>query len=152
VAVARRDFSESAPENPPPNYWSFQLWQPGLRQNSRNEVHWPDNRLRKHRQCPELMLDEFADARRSDSSSISKGWSWRRWRARRRTIEASRPIMLIEKIKCRPTQLTRWLEARGYELIEAGITFWPFHTSTKNACGDQTAAKHQRRLRVAGRQ
>jgi FkbM family methyltransferase len=48
-----------------------------------------------------------------------------------RTIEASRPIMLIEKIKTDAAQLHRWLETRGYEVIEAGINIVAIHGSDK---------------------
>jgi FkbM family methyltransferase len=48
-----------------------------------------------------------------------------------RTVEASRPIMLIEKIKSDAAQLLSWLETRGYEVIEAGDNILAMHTSDK---------------------
>jgi len=49
----------------------------------------------------------------------------------RATIERSRPILLIEKIKTDATQLRQWLEQRGYKLIEAGINLLAVHATEK---------------------
>jgi FkbM family methyltransferase len=48
-----------------------------------------------------------------------------------RSIERSRPIMLIEKIKTDAVQLRSWLEARGYTLLEAGINLLAVHSTDK---------------------
>ncbi len=39
--------------------------------------------------------------------------------------------MLIEKIKTDATQLTRLLQAKGYEVIEAGINLLAVHSSDR---------------------
>jgi len=46
-----------------------------------------------------------------------------------RSIERSRPVMLIEKIKADAGGLRQWLEARGYTIIEAGINMLVIHNS-----------------------
>jgi len=52
-----------------------------------------------------------------------------------RTIAASRPIMLIEKIKTDATQLGSLLQTLGYEVIEAGINLLAIHS------GDRTLSE-----------
>jgi FkbM family methyltransferase len=49
----------------------------------------------------------------------------------RQTIENSRPMMLIEKIKTDATQLIKWLEDRGYKVVPVGINMLAIHTSDK---------------------
>jgi hypothetical protein len=49
----------------------------------------------------------------------------------RATIEKSRPVMLIEKIKADSTQLLGWLESRGYKVMQAGINLLAIHSSDK---------------------
>src|SRR6201996_7363340 len=49
----------------------------------------------------------------------------------RQTIEKSRPVMLIEKIKTDATQLVKWLEDRGYKVVPVGINMLAIHTSDK---------------------
>ena len=49
----------------------------------------------------------------------------------RATIEKSRPVMLIEKIKADSTQLLGWLESRGYKVMQAGINLLAVHSSDK---------------------
>ena len=49
----------------------------------------------------------------------------------RATIEKSRSVMLIEKIKADSTQLLGWLELRGYKVVQAGINLLAVHNSDK---------------------
>lgn len=48
-----------------------------------------------------------------------------------KTIERSRPIMLVERIKAESGPLRQWLEGRGYALIEAGINLLVIHSTDK---------------------
>ena len=48
-----------------------------------------------------------------------------------RTIAASRPIMLIEKIKTDAEKLRQWLKEHGYEVLDAGINMLAIHQSDK---------------------
>lgn len=49
----------------------------------------------------------------------------------RQTIERSRPIMLIEKIKTDSAELQNWLEARGYTVRPAGLNLLAIHSEDK---------------------
>ncbi len=49
----------------------------------------------------------------------------------RQTIEKSRPMMLIEKIKTDATQLIKWLEDCGYKVVQVGINMLAIHTTDK---------------------
>jgi FkbM family methyltransferase len=49
----------------------------------------------------------------------------------RQTIERSRPIMLIEKIKTDSAELQRWLEARGYTIRPVGLNLLAVHSEDK---------------------
>jgi FkbM family methyltransferase len=49
----------------------------------------------------------------------------------RQTIERSRPMMLIEKIKTDSTQLIKWLEDHGYKVVQVGINMLAVHSSDK---------------------
>jgi FkbM family methyltransferase len=47
------------------------------------------------------------------------------------TIERSKPILLMERIKADGTQLTQWLETRGYQVIQVGINLVAVHKTDK---------------------
>ena len=49
----------------------------------------------------------------------------------RQTIERCTPILLIERIKADATKLTQWLEARGYQIMHAGINMVCVHKNDK---------------------
>ena len=49
----------------------------------------------------------------------------------RQTIDRSLPILLIERIKADGTQLTQWLEARGYQVMQVGINLVAVHKTDK---------------------
>ncbi len=78
-----------------------------------------------------LTLDEFGLSRVDFIKLDVEGMELEALEGAARTIEASRPIMLIEEIKTDAAQLHRWLETRGYEIIEAGINIVAVHTSDK---------------------
>jgi FkbM family methyltransferase len=78
-----------------------------------------------------LTLDEFNLPRVDLIKLDVEGMELEALEGASRTIEESRPIMLIEKIKTDAAQMRRWLEARGYAVIEAGINVLAIHTSDK---------------------
>jgi FkbM family methyltransferase len=49
----------------------------------------------------------------------------------RQTIDRCMPILLIERIKADATQLTQWMEARGYQVMQAGINLVCVHKDDK---------------------
>ena len=49
----------------------------------------------------------------------------------RQTIDRCLPILLIERIKADATQLTQWMEARGYQVMQAGINLVCVHKDDK---------------------
>jgi FkbM family methyltransferase len=49
----------------------------------------------------------------------------------RETIEQSFPILLVESIKAGRENLTTWIEARGYKVINAGINILAIHKIDK---------------------
>ena len=76
-----------------------------------------------------LTLDEFSLPRVDLIKLDIEGMELEAIEGASRTIAASRPIMLVEKAKIDAAQLRRALEARGYEVIEAGINVLAVHTS-----------------------
>ena len=57
-----------------------------------------------------------------------------------KTIERSRPILLVEKIKSNPEQINRWFSDRGYVLREVGINILAVHSDDR-ARGEIIPAK-----------
>jgi FkbM family methyltransferase len=78
-----------------------------------------------------LALDEFGLPRIDLIKVDVEGMEMEVLAGAARSIEQSRPIMLIEKIKADPAQLRAWLEARGYTVIEAGINLLVIHSTDK---------------------
>jgi FkbM family methyltransferase len=78
-----------------------------------------------------LMLDEFSLPRVDLIKLDIEGMELEAIEGASRTIAASHPIMLIEKIKTDATELTRLLRAQGYEIIEAGINLLAIHASDR---------------------
>ena len=76
-----------------------------------------------------LTLDEFSLPRVDLIKLDIEGMELEAIEGASRTIAASRPIMLVEKVKIDAAQLRRALETRGYEVIEAGINVLAVHTS-----------------------
>jgi hypothetical protein len=73
------------------------------------------------------MLDEYK-LRRLDFIKLDiEGMELEALEGASQTIERCRPIMLIEKIKIDATQLRRWLEQRGYRMIDTGINVAAIH-------------------------
>jgi FkbM family methyltransferase len=76
-----------------------------------------------------LALDEF-NMPRVDLIKIDvEGMELEALEGARRTIEASHPAMLIEKIKADAGELRQWLGSRGYEILEVGINMLAIHKS-----------------------
>ena len=74
-----------------------------------------------------LALDEY-NLPRVDLIKIDvEGMEMEALQGAARTIERSRPAMLIEKIKADAGTLRQWLELRGYTIIEAGINMLVIH-------------------------
>ena len=79
-----------------------------------------------------LMLDEYGLPRADLIKLDIEGMELEALEGARQIIERCRPIMLIEKIKTDATQLRRWLEQRGYKVIEAGINVVAIHASDRS--------------------
>ncbi|MGA7806122.1 FkbM family methyltransferase [Bradyrhizobium sp.] len=76
-----------------------------------------------------LMLDEFNLPRVDLIKLDIEGMELEGLEGARRTIEASHPVMLIEKIKSDAGLLRQWLETHGYDITEVGINIVAIHTS-----------------------
>ena len=74
-----------------------------------------------------LMLDEYGLPRVDLIKLDIEGMELEALEGARQTIERSHPIMLIERIKTDVTELRRWLDQRGYQVIEAGINVVAIH-------------------------
>jgi len=78
-----------------------------------------------------LALDEFNLPRVDVIKLDVEGMELEALEGAHRTIEKSRPILLIEKIKTNAEQLGRWLSERRYTLREAGINIIAIHSYDK---------------------
>jgi FkbM family methyltransferase len=78
-----------------------------------------------------LTIDEINLARVDFIKIDIEGMELEALEGGRATIEKSRPVMLIEKIKADSTQLLGWLESRGYKVMQAGINLLAVHSSDK---------------------
>ena len=102
-----------------------------LRQSSDNEYIGQPIDYRNLVNVRKLALDEY-DLPRVDLIKIDvEGMEMEVLQGAARSIERSRPVMLIEKIKTDAGQLRMWLEARGYTLMEAGINLLAVHSTDK---------------------
>ena len=100
-----------------------------LRQRSGNEFIGQPIDYQNTVNVRKLTLDEFSLPRVDLIKLDIEGMELEAIEGASRTIAASRPIMLVEKAKIDAAQLRRALEARGYEVIEAGINVLAVHTS-----------------------
>jgi FkbM family methyltransferase len=117
---------------PNPNYFvpsSFGSLE--LRQRQGNEFIGQPIDYQNTVNVRKLKLDEFGLARVDMIKIDIEGMELEAIEGASRMIESSRPIMLIEKIKTDATQLTRLLQTKGYEVIEAGINLLAVHTSDR---------------------
>ena len=115
---------------PNPNYFmpsSFGSLE--LRQRSGNEFIGQPIDYQNTVSVRKLTLDEFGLARVDLIKIDVEGMELEALDGAAKTIERSRPIMLIEKIKADATQLRQWLESRGYVIIEAGINLLVIHST-----------------------
>ncbi len=78
-----------------------------------------------------LSIDEIGLPRVDFMKIDIEGMEMEALEGARQTIERSRPMMLIERIKADPTQLITWLEHRGYKVVQVGINMLAIHTSDK---------------------
>jgi len=117
---------------PNPNYFvpsSFGSLE--LRQRSGNEFIGQPIDYQNTVNVRKLMLDEFGLPRVDLIKIDVEGMELEALEGAARTVERSRPIMLIEKIKADAGQLRQWLESRGYTIIEAGINLLVIHSSDR---------------------
>jgi FkbM family methyltransferase len=133
IAVHGAVSSESGVlEIPSPNYFvpsSFGSLE--LRQRNGNEFIGQPIDYQNTVNVRKLMLDEFCLPRVDLIKLDIEGMELEALEGASHTIATSRPIMLIEKIKTDAGQLRRTLEARGYEVIEAGINILAIHASDR---------------------
>jgi FkbM family methyltransferase len=102
-----------------------------LRQSSRNEYIGQDIDYGNLVNVRKLALDEY-NLPRIDLIKIDvEGMEMEVLQGAAKSIERSRPVMLIEKIKTDAGQLRSWLEARGYRLMEASINLLAIHSTDK---------------------
>jgi FkbM family methyltransferase len=100
-----------------------------LRQSRGNEYIGQPIDYRNLVNIRKLALDEY-DLPRVDLIKIDvEGMEMEVLQGAARSIERTRPVMLIEKIKADAAQLRQWLEARGYTLLEAGINLLAVHST-----------------------
>ena len=117
-----------------------------LRQRSGNEFIGQPIDYQNTVNVRKLTLDEFSLPRVDLIKLDIEGMELEAIEGASRTIAASRPIMPVEKAKIDAAQLRRALEARGYEVIEAGINVLAVHTS------DGTLAEIRREPQLAAQQ
>jgi len=102
-----------------------------LRQSSANEYIGQPIDYGNLVNIRKLALDEY-NLPRVDLIKIDvEGMEMEVLQGAARSIERSRPVMLIERIKSDAEQLRQWLEARGYTLLEAGINLLAVHSTDK---------------------
>jgi hypothetical protein len=117
-------------EIPSPNYFvpsSFGSLE--LRQRSGNEFIGQPIDYQNTVSVRKLTLDEFGLPRVDLIKIDVEGMELEALDGAAKTIERSRPIMLIEKIKADASRLRQWLESRGYLIIEAGINLLVIHST-----------------------
>jgi FkbM family methyltransferase len=74
-----------------------------------------------------VALDDFRFTRLDFLKLDIEGMELEALEGARRTVEACRPIMLVEYVKARPGVLQAWLEARGYRCLTAGMNILAVH-------------------------
>jgi FkbM family methyltransferase len=120
-------------EIPNPNYLvpsSFGSLE--LRQRAGNEfIGQPIDYAQNTVVIRKLSIDEIGLPRVDFMKIDIEGMEMEALEGARQTIERSRPMMLIERIKADPTQLIKWLEQRGYKVVQVGINMLAIHTSDK---------------------
>jgi FkbM family methyltransferase len=103
-----------------------------LRQRANNEfIGQPINYSENTVEVRTLALDEV-DAARVDFIKLDvEGMELEALQGAEKTIERSRPVLLIEKIKTDAEQLTRRLRDWGYTMADAGLNILAIHSSDK---------------------
>lgn len=79
----------------------------------------------------QLALDEYNLPRADFIKLDVEGMELDALQGANKTIERSRPILLVEKIKSNPEQISRWFSDRGYLLREVGINILAVHSDDK---------------------
>jgi FkbM family methyltransferase len=103
-----------------------------LRQRAGNEfIGQPIDYAQNTVAIRKLTIDEIGLPRVDFMKIDIEGMELEALEGARQTIEKSRPMMLIEKIKTDATQLIKWLEDRGYKVVSVGINMLAVHTSDK---------------------
>ena len=96
-------------------------------------IHRANDRLREKTpsSSAKLTLDELSLPRVDFIKLDIEGMEMEGLEGARQTIDRSLPILLIERIKADGTQLTQWLEARGYQVMQVGINLVAVHKTDK---------------------
>jgi FkbM family methyltransferase len=79
----------------------------------------------------QLAIDEYSLPRVDFIKLDVEGMELEALEGANKTIEQSRPILLVEKIKSNPEQIGRWFADRGYILREVGINILAVHSDDK---------------------
>jgi len=118
---------------PSPNYTAHASFGSlELRQRANNEfigqaINYTENTV----EVRTLALDDIGAARVDFIKLDVEGMELEALQGAEKTVERSRPVLLIEKIKADAEQLTGWLRDRGYTTKDAGINVLAIHSSDK---------------------
>jgi len=118
---------------PSPNYTAHASFGSlELRQRANNEfigqaINYTENTV----EVRTLALDDIGAARVDFIKLDVEGMELEALQGAEKTVERSRPVLLIEKIKADAEQLTGWLRDRGYTTKDAGINILAIHSGDK---------------------
>jgi hypothetical protein len=78
-------------------------------------------------QVNQVALDDLRFSRLDFLKLDVEGMELEALEGARRTVEALRPIMLVEHVKAKPGVLQTWLEARGYRCFQTPMNILAVH-------------------------
>ena len=103
-----------------------------LRRGEKTEfIGQPINYSENMADVRKLALDEYNLPRVDFIKLDIEGMELEALQGADQTIRRSRPILLVEKIKCDTEQVGRWFAERGYMLREVGINVLAVHSDDK---------------------